>query len=529
MSRSATRGGWWRPTAAVVSRELREMAWRKRTYATRAMTAAFLGVVVVLTLRDVGQVSSQAGVFEGAIVAYMMGLALVVPVLMAGVIAGERENGTLALLLLTPLRAGGILVGKVVAQLALLVGLGLAAAPMLALTFLLGGVEPADLVKAVAASFGFLLWVMALTVWVSARRPSVGRALVGTYAWGIALGFMLPMVLGTMFMFQSATAFPIVLCWHPFLLWMALFDEASGLARESRGLIFAGNGAAILGFLCLAGRRLARETVDVETASGTARAPRAARTRREPRATAAGPFRGPLAQLARREAGWLLDRAPAVYLELRTVRGLGRLMRSRAGRRAAILGISLVAFLLVATGADYRDDSLVVLLAGAAAVVYLAGLVDAVRSVAVERESRRIELIWPTNIGPGSFLAVKTARLLLEYGTLLLAVLTAIWLLVSRHPEFRDWLTMVAVVGGSWIGLFGVALVLSACFRRERTALETMVGIALLYYVLMLFLAAEAAEGDTFPLLMAASGLGLLVVGTYVALVRLRATWTARA
>jgi ABC-type transport system involved in multi-copper enzyme maturation permease subunit len=125
------------------------------------------------------------------------------PAFVAGTVAGERERGTLDLLLTTPLRDRDIVLGKLGAGLAQVGGVLLAGLPVLAATLVWGGVSPSDLLAASALTGLALLSVGGLCVLFSAMAAGAPQALATSYV--AVCGIWAPLsVLGWM----TLAAFP---------------------------------------------------------------------------------------------------------------------------------------------------------------------------------------------------------------------------------------------------------------------------------------------------------------------------------
>src|SRR5262249_1342272 len=89
--------------------------------------------------RLAGVANSVSAAFLGA---QMLTVFLLSPLVAAGIIAGERERGTLDHLLVTHLRDREIILGKLAARLASLTLLVMTGLPVLGLMLFLGGVDP---------------------------------------------------------------------------------------------------------------------------------------------------------------------------------------------------------------------------------------------------------------------------------------------------------------------------------------------------------------------------------------------------
>src|SRR5687768_12538575 len=129
----------WLP---IANRELRAESRKSYTYFLR-MAGAAIGL---LTVFSVALHASHAPAFTGALVfsrlnAHLfVAIWILVPLLTADSISRERREGTLGLLFLTPLRASGIVFGKVFAQGIRAFTLFAAILPVAILPHLLGGV-----------------------------------------------------------------------------------------------------------------------------------------------------------------------------------------------------------------------------------------------------------------------------------------------------------------------------------------------------------------------------------------------------
>jgi len=173
-----------------VQRELREGARRPFNYWLRvgAAGAGLSWVVHITSLsRITGEKVMGQYLFAGLHVALMGLICLVVPLMTADCIAREKREGTLGLLFLTPLTAGGIVVGKGLAQALRALLLWVSVAPMLTIPFLTGGVEWAD------ASAFFALEFSALVLCLAAGL------LASTLVRGRGAAFVLALFLGVLF------------------------------------------------------------------------------------------------------------------------------------------------------------------------------------------------------------------------------------------------------------------------------------------------------------------------------------------
>jgi ABC-type Na+ efflux pump permease subunit len=154
-------GGVW----PVVQRELREGARRPFNYWLRVLAGAagVLLVVYVTQIQAPHVPESVMGLFLFPRLHFLlMGLiCLMVPCMTADCIAREKREGTLGLLFLTPLTAGGIVAGKGLAQGLRALTLWVSAAPVLTIPFVMGGVGWAEASAALALEFSVLVICLA--------------------------------------------------------------------------------------------------------------------------------------------------------------------------------------------------------------------------------------------------------------------------------------------------------------------------------------------------------------------------------
>jgi ABC-type Na+ efflux pump permease subunit len=178
MSKNRFLGGLW----PVAQRELREGARRPLNYWLRvgAGAAGLLMVVYVLLSHARLKNENIMGLFLFPRLHFMlMGLiCLVAPCMTADCIAREKRDGTLGLLFLTPLTAGGIVAGKGLAQGLRALTLWVALAPVLTIPFLMGGIGWAEASAALALEFSALVLCLAAGLLASTLVRGRGAALV---------------------------------------------------------------------------------------------------------------------------------------------------------------------------------------------------------------------------------------------------------------------------------------------------------------------------------------------------------------
>lgn len=189
----------------VLRRELLERFRAKR--ATVALTAylAVLGLLLWILHRigtavldsgmgfGVGPGPETAGpllgrfLVEGLLFFVLLGVLFVTPGYAAGQIAGERERRTLPLLQVTLLHPHQIVLGKLGASTAWLLLLVIAAVPLGAAAFFLGGVAVGDLVRGTAFVLLVAVAVAGIAIGFSSLTKRTVGAVVLTYATVLAL------------------------------------------------------------------------------------------------------------------------------------------------------------------------------------------------------------------------------------------------------------------------------------------------------------------------------------------------------
>jgi ABC-type transport system involved in multi-copper enzyme maturation permease subunit len=127
------------------------------------------------------------GVFEWVLFVMLLVLLFVVPGQASGAIAGERERQTLLPLQVTLLTPRQILFGKIAAASAFLVLLVVAALPVLAVTYVLGGVTVDEIAAGLATVIVVGVLLAAMSTAVSALTKRVQGAVVLSYLLALTL------------------------------------------------------------------------------------------------------------------------------------------------------------------------------------------------------------------------------------------------------------------------------------------------------------------------------------------------------
>ncbi len=196
----------------VLRRELVERMRNGRTAVVLTVYLVLLSGILYLVYRVIrdtptdpwesaaSQVAGAGrGIFEWLVFFMVLLVLFLVPGVSSGAIAGERERQTLVPLQVTLLRPTSILLGKVAASTAFLLLLLVATTPLLAVSYLIGGVTIGQVLSAVAIVAFIGLALAAVSAGISACVRRVQAATV------LAYGFTLLLVVGTLLVFAAAS------------------------------------------------------------------------------------------------------------------------------------------------------------------------------------------------------------------------------------------------------------------------------------------------------------------------------------
>ena len=170
----------WLP---VAQRELLVASRHARNYWFRLIAP---GIGVLLLIFAGAKLASAAPSAQGAIIFRAVGVTLFIYSAFAGLaftaeaISSERRDGTLQFLQLTGMRELDLVLGKTLANSVPGIFGFLAGAPILALSFLLGGVTGTEFLRVTAILVGTLCLSLAIGIFASSQTPSSGAALKQT-------------------------------------------------------------------------------------------------------------------------------------------------------------------------------------------------------------------------------------------------------------------------------------------------------------------------------------------------------------
>ena len=153
----------------------------------------------VRSMTEVGK-----NLFRGITILEGILCALIAPALTSGAISIEREQQTLDLLLLTRLSNLNILFGKLLSALSFIAMVLICAMPVVAISFLLGGVAP-QLCWSAAIIFLTACLFSMIGLYCSTRYAKTSTAVAIAYCICLASLAILPLLLGASMTFLDAT------------------------------------------------------------------------------------------------------------------------------------------------------------------------------------------------------------------------------------------------------------------------------------------------------------------------------------
>lgn len=236
----------------VLRRELTERWRSRRASATLTTYLTVLGGVLYLLYRVArtalsqelgwGMDASTAGPLLGRfLVEFLLFLVLllvlfIAPGYAAAQLSGERERQTLPLLQTTLLRPRQIVLGKLGASVAWLLLLVVAALPLGAVAFFLGGVAVGDLLRGIGFITAIGVSIAAMALGISALTRRTTGSVVLTYGTVLALTVGSAFAAGVEYVVRSSATGrpvrPVVLVFNPFYGLADAAHSEGGLGDE---------------------------------------------------------------------------------------------------------------------------------------------------------------------------------------------------------------------------------------------------------------------------------------------------------
>lgn len=367
-------------------------------------------------------------------------VAAVTPALVADVIVSERRRRTLDILLTTPIRPAGIVLGKVLSRLSLVLVLAAAAFPMVTVALLYGGVRGEQVLALAGLVLGTALFTGGVALLVSAHARRLGTAAVLSYVLPIAWCFAWPLVLlaaDRLGHGADVMEMPFLVGPHPFFAtWSVAMDEGWSTfanAAVPPWLVWLLTGAAVGAITtALAVLRLVRERHEVGLAPS---APQAAPVRHRTR----------LRRMRR----------PMLWKEAH----LRNPTHSKALFRIVLALLILAEILLFATADHELDEAgLHIFFATVeASLLLLVVAVNGATSVVSEREQGTLDLVHVTLVRPDDVTTAKVAGALRS-----VAVLAAV---PCAHLVVATFVSDLPLLGAAAFALtFGILLCFFAVF-----------------------------------------------------------------
>lgn len=182
----------------LLSKELTEMANRRRTYIIRTIYAMlFLGFVGFISLDQISNLQNNPlailghgrHIFESMIYLQFTAIYLFLPAITCSVITQEKEHNSLGLLLITRLSPSTIILEKYLGRLITMVTFLMLGLPILAFAYSLGGVSPVMFINGLWFLMITMFQVAALGVLCSSFFRTTVSAFIATYVFGFLMIF----------------------------------------------------------------------------------------------------------------------------------------------------------------------------------------------------------------------------------------------------------------------------------------------------------------------------------------------------
>ena len=171
-------------------------------------------------------------VFYSILFGLEFGLALfAVPALAGGAISGERDHGTLDLLLATNLGTLRIIIGKLLSAVSKLMLYVFSSLPVLSLIFTMGGAGLGDLAKYILLIILTSLYIGSFGILMSTIFKKTSTATAVTYIWVmfITLGTIFITFISNVFLTVNNSSLSLIFLLNPLVSLFALLDTQIGL------------------------------------------------------------------------------------------------------------------------------------------------------------------------------------------------------------------------------------------------------------------------------------------------------------
>jgi ABC-type transport system involved in multi-copper enzyme maturation permease subunit len=451
------------PSLPLLGKELVEAAARRRTYALRCLLSAILLLVFGVAYASVGRYGDAMGMLghgrelcDALFWTLFGGVALLQPAISATTVTHEKEQGTLVLLLLTPMRPWELVLQKWLSRVMAMIGLLVPALPLMAVAYAHGGFSAGRIWIGAAALLMTSAQLAALSLAFSCWCRGSTVAVFLAYLGGAALYLTVP-VLGMI----GRTSFAEWLDPCPALAY-GLYE--SGSSTEGIPSLL-GAGVTTVLFLVAAWLTIGRRA----SLGGGNRLLRAFRG-------LDGVFeRAEHRVFGRRVARDLPADQPVAWRETNR----RSLANPRYLTRVFLPIYALIFILMLASGA-WTPDAAGLLFDSLLAIALLVALTHGAGAVSGERAQQTLTVLLTTPMSAKRILIEKTSAMrrlrLAMGGALALVVLLASILDDGSYRHSRDGMRMTTEIAAalllpsllSWLALW-IAL-------RSRTHLRAVVG-----------------------------------------------------
>lgn len=192
------------PSLPLLTKDLIEMAARKRTYLMRVIAAALMYLLALSVLGDqlrynnsgYGLLGAGEYVMNTVVWSLLAGIYLFLPAVMCPAIASEREAGTLTLIMLTAMRPWQIILQKLGSRLVPVLSLLCIALPLLGVAYTLGGINEYIIWDSAYVFIIAILQIGCITLMWSAFCRTPAGAFFLTYLTLAALNIGWPIMIG---------------------------------------------------------------------------------------------------------------------------------------------------------------------------------------------------------------------------------------------------------------------------------------------------------------------------------------------
>ena len=147
---------------------------------------------ILSTVRFSGNLSGLIGLYFAVTLIEFVLIGLITPTLTASSICGERERGTLDILLSTKMSSTAIIFGKLLASLSKVILLIIASTPVFAITLSLGGVSIANIFQMILLYIATAIFCGSIGLFFSAALKSTKSSTAATY------GVLIFLAIGTL-------------------------------------------------------------------------------------------------------------------------------------------------------------------------------------------------------------------------------------------------------------------------------------------------------------------------------------------